>query len=143
MNLRFYTVYLALLTFTEVATAANNAAWDCEQGKNGEWSCLNQGKTAVPEPSQPAATGKQATPDGAKPVTANPSNPAPAAVASEPTPQPAATATAAKPAEAARAQTQKIRATIAEGQKPVIEQVPVQAEAQAANRAESAPKTAK
>lgn len=48
MNLRFYTVYLALLTFTEVAAAANNAAWDCEQGKNGEWTCLNQGQTGQP-----------------------------------------------------------------------------------------------
>lgn len=48
MNLRFYTVYLALLTFTEVAAAANNAAWDCEQGKNGEWTCLNQGQASQP-----------------------------------------------------------------------------------------------
>lgn len=140
MNLRFYTVYLALLTFTEVATAANNAAWDCEQGKNGEWSCLNQGKTTAPEPSQPATTSNPATSEAIKPVTASQSKPTPAAA--EPTPQ-SPTATATKPAEAAPAQTQKIRATIAEGQKPVIEQVPVQTEAQAVSRTESVPQTAK
>ena len=137
MNLRFYTVYLALLTFTEVATAASNAAWDCEQGKNGEWSCLNQGKPA-PEPSQPQATSKQTAPtETATPVVTSQPQPAPAPVATESPVQPASTETAEKQPEATPAPAPKIRATIAEGQKPVIEQIP--AEPTARSEAEATP----
>ncbi len=52
MNHRLYTTYLALLFFTDIATATENPAWNCEQGPNGEWTCLNQ-KPATPEQAQP------------------------------------------------------------------------------------------
>ena len=143
MNLRFYTVYLALLTFTEVAIAANNAAWDCEQGKNGEWSCLNQGKTTA-EPTTPeSAPSKQAVSETAKPAVASPSTPAATAVATEPSVQPAKTSTAEKQPEATPAPPQKIRATIAEGQKPVIEQVPAELPVKTEARTETTAKAPK
>lgn len=114
MNFRFYTVYLALLSFTEVVLGANNTAWNCEQGKNGEWSCLNQGPNSSSTPSNQAAQ----TP---KPPLATPSP------ANETAPQPNATAKI-KPELTAPADTTKTRVRMTENQKPVIEKVPTHAE---------------
>jgi len=50
MNPRFYTVYLALMLFSELVNASDNSAWDCEQGQSGEWTCLNQGQPAQAQP---------------------------------------------------------------------------------------------
>ncbi|MDD2760563.1 MAG: LPS assembly protein LptD, partial [Methylomonas sp.] len=165
MNLRFYTVYLALLSFSEVAAAANNAAWNCEQAKNGEWTCLNQGQsTQEPAPpkvikTQPSAT-EQAEPVAVKPV-ANPtaetvaaepkSAPMPQAVeASPPAPQPrpdiqqASQADTEKPVEqAASEKAEKLHARISENQKPVIEKVPVRKNAPANKTAQNAGWTCK
>lgn len=65
MNFRFYTVYLALLSFTEV-TNANNAAWNCEQSKNGEWTCLNQDQPQQ-TPAAPAKAVQMETPPTPEP----------------------------------------------------------------------------
>lgn len=42
MNLRFFIFCLILFFFSSLVLAAANPAWDCEQGKNGEWICKNQ-----------------------------------------------------------------------------------------------------
>ena len=146
MNLRFYTVYLALLSFTEITNAANNAAWNCEQGKNGEWTCLNQGqgtqeapqpKTSTPE--KPVAASQPTPPASEKPATAiaqptpilpqakpespvaakQPIAPAPATDNNQPPVQKAEEHTP-KPASAG----EKLHAKLGEGQKPVLEKVP-------------------
>ena len=72
MNQRYFKKYLALLIFTDVAVAADNA-WNCEQGQNGEWTCLNQ-KPATPEQAQPKVISTQT------PKTPEPVKPAPLAV---------------------------------------------------------------
>ncbi len=63
MNHRFFTKYLAFLFITDVAVATDNTAWNCEQGQNGEWTCLNQ-NPANPQQAQP----KIITQDAAKPT---------------------------------------------------------------------------
>lgn len=138
MNLRFYTVYLALLTFTEVAAAANNAAWDCEQGKKGEWTCLNQGQT-----SQPATQPKviQTTPpkdivQQTRPVVTpeTPSAPviteAPAAtnVTQEPLIQQTAQPSTEKLIPQTVPEAKKPRVRFSENQKPVLDTTPPEAE---------------
>lgn len=67
MNHRFFTKYLALLFFTDVAVAADNA-WNCEQGQNGEWTCLNQ-KPTTAEQAQPKVISTQSpkAPEQSKP----------------------------------------------------------------------------
>ncbi len=116
MNLRFYSIYLALLSVTEVAATADNAAWNCEQGKNGEWSCLNQGQPSKQSTEQQAA----------KPPASGPTQPAttPAAVqqATQPEPYRATAETIAPPEQ------KKLHVRMAENQKPTIEQVPARAE---------------
>ena len=47
MNFRFYYIWLALSSVSVGAHAAGNGAWNCEQGKNGEWTCLNQDANAT------------------------------------------------------------------------------------------------
>ena len=68
MNQRFFKKYLALLIVTDVAVAADNA-WNCEQGQNGEWTCLNQ-KPATAEQAQPKVISTQPTkaPEPIKPA---------------------------------------------------------------------------
>jgi len=124
MNLRFYTIYLALLSFTEVALAANNAAWNCEQGKNGEWTCLNQGQntqeTAQPKvisPEKPAVASQQ-TPPAAVPQQPAAATPA-QAIEHVQTNRPGEDE-AAKPAS----KPEKLHAKISESQKPVLEKLP-------------------
>ena len=117
MNLRFYTVYLALLSVTEVAVAANNAAWNCEQGKNGEWNCLNQGPSSAPAPT-PQAT-QTVKPTSTETTTVNTPTPAPAVTAKvKPVPVPE--------------DSSKMRVRMTENQKPVIEKVPARTEPPAA-----------
>ncbi len=126
MNLRFYTVYLALFSFTEVAIAANNAAWNCEQGKNGEWTCLNQGQSSQePVQSKIIKTQPTATPAETQPVAT-----APEPVKNEPAQpsQPASQPPENKVAEQTTVKPEKLHARIAEGQKPIIEKVPARSE---------------
>lgn len=143
MNLRFYTVYLALLTFTEVAAAAENAAWNCEQGKNGEWTCLNEGQT-----SQATAQPKLISP---KPATAVVQQIKPDVVPQVPEVQPAPVITQAPTApiitqepvaqhvEVAPPSTEKLTAQVvpeaqklhvrfSENEKPLLESAPSRAE---------------
>lgn len=143
MNLRFYTVYLALLTFTEVAAAAENAAWNCEQGKNGEWTCLNEGQT-----SQATAQPKLISP---KPTTAVVQQIKPDVVPQVPEVQPAPVITQAPTApiitqepvaqhvEVAPPSTEKLTAQVvpeaqklhvrfSENEKPLLESAPSRAE---------------
>lgn len=137
MNLRFYTVYLALLSFTEVATATNNAAWNCEQSKNGEWTCLNQGQTS-PEPAQPKVITTKTPPQAEQPAVAaeTPVKPAPPTVTQtvpvpvaaqpEPAVQQASQPEAEKPLPSAAAKPPKPRVTYAENQKPPANETPVE-----------------
>lgn len=139
MNLRLYPVYLALLSGSEAALAANNAAWNCEQGQNGQWTCLNQGQPAA----QPAPVEKsQPKIETAQPAAAPIQHPAPSnqqpstpAVASQPTP-PEKPQTVAAPA----GENKKYQVRLEENRKPVIESIP--AKAQPAPAAEPATTTA-
>ena len=138
MNLRFYTVYLALLSFTEVTTAADNAAWNCEQGKNGEWSCLNQGQPGQAAPQPKVINTQKAPAEASQPVKAAATEqiaaPAlspslPKANAQEPVIQQTVQSIPEKATDTPKtAQPQKLRATFAENQKPVIEKVPARSE---------------
>lgn len=123
MNLRFYTVYLALFSFTEIAVAANDAAWNCEQNKNGEWTCINQGQNSQ-EPTQPKVikTQPSAAQQEAPSVTAAPTTET--TQPNLPTSQPAEP----KVAEEKTVKPEKLHARIAEGQKPIIEKVPARSE---------------
>jgi len=132
MNLRFYTVYLALLSATETALAAGNAAWNCEQDKNGQWSCLNQGQTAAQPQSPPAANPQKIeTAQPAKPAVSEPAatTTAPAQAASQPSPssvEPTAKQTAPQTHEVAETATtadKKLHVRLEENKKPVIEQL--------------------
>ncbi|MGY6276628.1 LPS assembly protein LptD [Methylomonas sp. MgM2] len=122
MNLRFYTVYLALLSCTEFAAAANNAAWDCEQAKNGEWTCLNQeGNGPVPEQpkiinTKPPAAAQESEPIVAVPEPVTPEPAKPVIQANEPT--------ESKPVQTATGKPEKLHAKIRENQTPIIEKVP-------------------
>ena len=126
MNLWFYTVSLALLSFTEFATA-NNDAWNCEQAKNGEWTCLNQGQTG-PRPSEPKVIKAE------PPVAAQQAKPAVIEPKLAQTPQQAVQQTTGhteeKQAASPVAKPEKHHASIGENQKPVIERVPARKEAQ-------------
>ncbi|WP_230874552.1 LPS-assembly protein LptD [Methylomonas sp. LL1] len=129
----------------EVASAANNAAWNCEQGKNGEWTCLNQGQPSQ-EAAQPKVIAPQ-TPETARqtkpPVAGEPA--AAATARSAPTPEQAprqepSIQTAEQPgsqkvAAPEQPAPQKLRARIAENQQAVVEKIPP--------RSEPAAKTAK
>lgn len=140
MNLRFYT-YLALLSLSESAAAASNAAWNCEQGPNGQWTCLNKGQTAPTTPPVPASK-PQAQPEVvAKPTPAESGTPAPAVAKPEPAvvsapavAAPSKTEAPAMPASAETVETlkaaasalnegKKLHVRMAEHQKPVIEDV--------------------
>lgn len=133
MNLRFYTVYLALLSFTEVATATNNAAWNCEQSKNGEWTCLNQGQPSQ-EAAQPKVITTKKAPQAEQPAVATETparqpepavtqtTPVPAAVQQEPAIQRAGQPADEKPAESVAVNPRKPRVTYAENQKPVTDE---------------------
>jgi LPS-assembly protein len=133
MNLRFYTVYLALLSATETAVSASNGAWNCEQDKNGQWTCLNQGQEAPQAPQAPASkpqkieTALPAKPADSQPTTA--SSPVQAAKpAIEDAAQPANIQQASQPeankvAATAASAPKKQHVRMEENQKPVIEQV--------------------
>ncbi len=128
MNYRFYTISSALLFFTGVASAANNAAWNCEQTKNGEWTCLNQ-TPAGTEPAQPQVI-KPAVPADSKPkqpeTVAQPpaqATPAPVQQAAKPQPEPEKVNVVEKAVEKAAAEPQKLRVKVTENQKPVLEKV--------------------
>ncbi|MEY4211250.1 MAG: LPS-assembly protein LptD [Pseudomonadota bacterium] len=57
MNFRFSKIWLAISFFSGATHATSNAVWNCEQSKNGEWTCLNQGPAATAEtPKAPAVT---------------------------------------------------------------------------------------
>lgn len=136
MNFRTYTVYLALLSLSDVAAAANNAVWNCEQGKNGEWTCLNQGQAAAqPAPATTAERPKAVeAPKTAtatvQPAPATPASQEPVAVppAAETAAAPAATAATAEEVATQAPLTRKLHAKIGEHQRPVVEQVAVQSE---------------
>ncbi|QSB00214.1 LPS assembly protein LptD [Methylomonas sp. EFPC1] len=139
MNYRFYTISSALLFFTGVASAANNAAWNCEQTKNGEWTCLNQTPagnepTAQPQvikPTPPAQT-KPAQPETvAQPPV--PVVPAPVQQAIKPEPEPEKVKVVEKAVEKAVAEPQKLRVKVTENQKPVLEKVEPKTETANAN----------
>jgi LPS-assembly protein len=147
MNHRFYKIWLALSFFSGAANAASNAAWNCEQNKKGEWTCLNQG-TASPEPAKPQITkpqpaeavqqprpqAVQAQPVAPQPViptapvqqTAQPEpktlQPEPTKVAEQPTPK-TADAEPAKLAEHPAVEPAKMRVKVTENQKPQLEKV--------------------
>lgn len=132
MNLRFYTIRLAILFFSGGATAANNAAWNCEQTKNGEWTCLNQApvgpEQAKPQIIKPQPTEvvqqpqPQAVPVKPVPVVAQPL-PAPAPIVAQPEAKPAVQPQKQpeKMAEKTVAEPQKLRVSVTESQKPRIE----------------------
>lgn len=132
MNYRFYTLSSALLFFTGAASAANNAAWNCEQTKNGEWTCLNQ-TPAGAEPAQPQVI-KSIPPAEPKskplevvaqpPAPVAPVQPAPLQQAVQPIPEPEKKVEAAgQVAEKVAAEPQKLRVKVTENQKPVLEKV--------------------
>lgn len=145
--------------FTGLATAANNSAWNCEQTKTGEWTCLNQTPSTTAQPSTPAAPAQvlkvptpaetapakaeviaPAAPAAVQPAPQQIVQPAPAAV--EPKPQttaPQAAAEPEKPKVTAKATTEspKVRVTVSENQKPTIKQVEPKVEANNANPRES------
>lgn len=130
MKLRLYPVYLALLSGSEAALAANNAAWNCEQGKNGQWTCLNQGQPAAqPTPAQPSAADKpQPKIETAQP--ASKSTEAPAAASAPAIPDVSGQATAATektPAAAPASENKKVQVRLEENRKPVFEAVPEKA----------------
>lgn len=134
MNLRFYTVYLALLSLTEVATAANNAAWNCEQSKNGEWTCLNQGSPQQPAEAkviktQPPVAVEQTKPstDKTKPATST-------AQTIQKTTKPQ---TEKSPKQTAAAKPSKLHTTIGAKQKPAADRAP-QSKEQLAKAAKAA-----
>lgn len=142
MNLRFYKIWLALSFFSGAASAASNAAWNCEQNKKGEWTCLNQG-TASPEPAkpqivkpQPAATVQQPQPQAVQaqpvaPVFQPPAQQAPVQQAAQPEPQKAAEQASPKTtgpeptklAEQPAAEPPKVHVKVTENQKPQLEKV--------------------
>ena len=105
----------------EVATASNNATWNCEQAKNGEWTCLNQGKQAkdATQPKiikiEPSVTPK-VEPTLAKPETALPKPVQETIQASQPVETNIAKQTTTKK--------EKLHATIRENQKFIVEQTP-------------------
>ncbi|PPD21830.1 MAG: LPS biosynthesis protein [Methylomonas sp.] len=133
MKFSAYATCLALISFTELALAANNATWNCEQGKNGEWTCLNPSQSpqaqAQTPPPQPQTRSQQPQPGTATtpaPATAQ----APASPATQPVkptttpPTPQATPQVAEVPEGGRsADRQKIRVRMAENQQPVVEKI--------------------
>ena len=150
MNYRFYTISSALVFFTGVASAANNAAWNCEQTKNGEWTCLNQtpagaepAQPQIVKPAQPQAAPPQTKPEAiAQPApVVTPDIPVPAATAATPAPVEQAVKALQEPekvkavekivekaVEQAQAEPQKIRVKVTENRKPVLERVEPKAE---------------
>jgi LPS-assembly protein len=129
MNYRFYTISSALLFFTGVASAANNAAWNCEQTKNGEWTCLNQ-TPAGSEPTAQPQVIKPTPPPQTKPAPPEtvaqppaPVVPAPVQQAVKPEPEPEKIKVIEKVVETAAAAPQKMRVKVTENQKPVLEKV--------------------
>ena len=54
MIFRFFIFLLALSFFSVPVQAAAVGAWNCEQNKNGEWTCLTDTTTAPAPPTQPA-----------------------------------------------------------------------------------------
>lgn len=140
MNFRLYTIYLALFSFTEISTAEN--AWNCEQSKSGEWTCLNQDQT---DQAQPKVISPQKAPETSHTTqTAKPSvpEPAPKTVMTEtsvPQPKPE------QPQEpviqqvqqqeslpekltSSSSKTQKLHARINQNQTPIIEALPPRSE---------------
>lgn len=73
MNFRFSKIWLAISFFSGATQAAGNPVWDCQQGSNGEWTCLNQGNSN-PEPVSPAPPAKVKL-QVAEPVPVEPSKP--------------------------------------------------------------------
>ncbi|MGR8929690.1 MAG: LPS-assembly protein LptD [Gammaproteobacteria bacterium] len=107
-----------MLIFTEV-TSADNAAWNCEQAKNGEWTCLNPPETGQ-KPAESRVIKTEASPPVDTTQSAATEKPleAPATISGK-LPEPAK-AEAAQRAE----KQQKLHARIGESQKPVIETIP-------------------
>ncbi|AMK75701.1 MULTISPECIES: LPS assembly protein LptD [Methylomonas] len=130
MNYRFYTISSALLIFTGAASAANNAAWNCEQNKNGEWTCLNQ-TPAGNEPAQPQVIKATPTVEAkpkppetiAQPPAILPVTPAPVQQAVKPVQEPEKVNVIEKVVEKAAVEPQKLRVKVTENQKPVLEKV--------------------
>lgn len=128
MNYRFYTISSALLFFTGLASAANNAAWNCEQTKNGEWSCLNQtptGQEPVQAPAVKPTTPVEAAPKQPETIAQPPASvkPAPVQQAAKPLPEPEKANAVENLVEKAVAEPQKMRVKVTENQKPVLERV--------------------
>jgi LPS-assembly protein len=139
MNLRFYTVFLVLLSFSDVIIAFENTAWDCVQGQNGQWTCLNQTppnqntqnapqpkiiNTQKAKPTPEKAASSEASPT----VVAKPAPPAIPAAEQQITEQPAEERVAETAIPSQTATTQKLHATIVENRIPVIETVTARAE---------------
>lgn len=123
MNLRFYTVYLALLSLTEIASAAGNGAWNCEQGKNGEWTCLNQGGQPPAKPQAEQAKTVQ-SPQPSKAAAEPPTQAAPPQPAQAATPAPTQATESPKQPEVAATEQNKTHVRMTENQKPVVEKLP-------------------
>ncbi|MCQ8106340.1 LPS assembly protein LptD [Methylomonas sp. SURF-2] len=107
----------------EVASATDNAAWNCEQGKNGEWVCLNQGQPSQ-EAAQPKVIGSQKAPQAGQPAasaelpaaTATMTRTVPDAPAA--TPQRAEQTATENPVASAEAPAPTPRASLTESQMP-------------------------
>ncbi|OAI29053.1 LPS biosynthesis protein [Methylomonas koyamae] len=130
MNYRFYTISSALMFITGLASAANNSAWNCEQTKNGEWTCLNQGPANAPEPPQPAQTVKTAPAEPANPAKPEIVAQPPAAVAPAPLQQSQKPELSKEPVkeavkvvEKSGTEPQKLRVKVGENQMPEVEKV--------------------
>ncbi|WP_367154724.1 LPS assembly protein LptD [Methylomonas sp. HYX-M1] len=133
MTLRLYPIYLALLSVPELSIAANNAVWNCEQGPNGQWSCLNQDTPeAPPQPGKDAAGAQQRPVEPTPAQNSAETKPLPQAPGSHAVPEapgsePAAPVAAApiSPKQALeQALPKKLHARIGERQKPVVEEKP-------------------
>lgn len=136
MNLRFYKIWIALSFFSGAANAANNGAWNCEQGKNGEWTCLNQGGAATPEQAKPRIIKPQTVEKAQQPAQAVQAQPQAPQTVVHPEPiqqvaqpeQKQQSVEAAKPTEQAVVEAPKQHVKVTENRKPQIEKVDAERE---------------